>query len=121
MKNNKMFALCAIMLLVVALIVSVTRMDIKEIKNEIISISETIEKENNAAKPSTRIAYGVVTAIDKDTKTIELTDENGEAWIAEVGYVSGFDLNGYYCISFDTMGTDTIYDDEIVGLWKEVW
>ena len=121
MKNNKMFIVCAIILLVVALIVSVTRMDIKEMKKEIISISETIEKENSAAKPSTRIAYGVVTAIDKDTKTIELTDENGEAWIAEVGYVSGFDLNGYYCISFNTMGTDTIYDDEIVGLWKEVW
>ena len=63
----------------------------------------------------------MVTAIDEDANTIELTDENGEAWIAEVSYVSGFDLNGYYCISFDTMGTDTIYDDEIVELRREAW
>ena len=121
MKNNKMFALCAIMLLIVALIVSMTRMDIKEIKNEIISISETIEKENNAAKPSTRMAHGMVTAIDEDANTIELTDEDGEMWVVEVGCVSDYDLNGYYRILFDTMGTDTIYDDKIVELHREAW
>ena len=121
MKNNKMFILCAIILLIVALVTSMTRMDIKEMKKEIISISETIEKENNAAKASTRIAYGVVTAIDKDTNTIELTDEDGEMWVVEVGCASDYDLNGYYRILFDTMGTDTIYDDKIVELRREAW
>lgn len=121
MKNNKMFVLCAIILLVVALVTAMTRMDIKEMRKENISISETIERENNAAKPSTRMAHGVVTAIDEDANTIELTDEDGEMWVVEVGCTSDFDLNGYYCILFDTMGTDTIYDDEIIELCREVW
>ena len=121
MKNNTMFIVCAIILLVVALVVSVTRMDVKEIKNEIISISETIEKENNAAKPSTRMAHGVVTAVDEDANTIELTDEDGEMWVVEIGCASDYDLNGYYRILFDTMGTDTIYDDKIVELHREAW
>ena len=121
MKNNKMFIVCAIILLVIALVTSVTRMDVKEIKNEIISISETIERENNAAKPSTRIDYGVVTAIDEDANTIELTDEDGEMWVVEVSCASDYDLNGYYRILFDTMGTDTIYDDKIVELHREAW
>ena len=111
MKNNKMFIVCAIILLIVALVTSMTRMDIKEIKNEIISISETIEKENNAAKSSTRMAHGVVTAIDEDANTIELTDEDGEMWVVEVGCASDYDLNG----------TDTIYDDKIVELHREAW
>lgn len=121
MKNNKMFIVCAIILLVVALVTSMTRMDIKEMKKEIISISETIERENNAAKPSTRMAHGVVTAIDEDANTIELTDEDGEMWVVEVGCISDYDLNGYYRILFDTMGTDTIYDDEIIELCREAW
>lgn len=121
MENSKMFILCAIILLIVALVTSMTRMDIKEMKKEIISISETIEKENNAAKPSTRMAHGAVTAIDEDANTIELTDEDGEMWVVEVGCTSDYDLNGYYCILFDTMGTDTIYDDKIVELRRETW
>ncbi len=121
MENSKMFILCAIILLIVALVTSMTRMDIKEMKKEIISISETIEKENNAANTSNRMAHGVVTAIDEDANTIELTDEDGEMWVVEVGCVSDYDLNGYYRILFDTMGTDTIYDDKIVELRREAW
>ena len=75
----------------------------------------------NPVNAFTRVVCGEVTAIDEDTNTIELTDEDGEVWTTEVGYTSEFDLNGYYCIFFDTMGTDTIYDDEIAKLWKEVW
>lgn len=75
----------------------------------------------NPVNAFTRVVCGEVTAIDEDTNTIELTDEDGEVWTTEVGYASEFDLNGYYCIFFDTMGTDTIYDDEIAKLWKEVW
>ena len=101
---------------------------IKEIKKEITSISaqETTEERDigkcgNPVNAFTRVVCGEVTAIDEDTNTIELTDEDGEVWTTEVCYASEFDLNGYYCIFFDTMGTDTIYDDEIAKLWKEVW
>ena len=121
MENSKMIILCAIILLIVALVTSMTRMDIKEMKKESISISQTIEKENNAANTSNRMAHGVVTAIDEDANTIELTDEDGEMWVVEVGCVSDYDLNGYYRILFDTMGTDTIYDDKIVELRREAW
>lgn len=67
------------------------------------------------------MAHGVVTAIDEDVNAIELTDEDGEMWVVEVGCTSDYDLNGYYCILFDTMGTDTIYDDKIVELRREAW
>lgn len=128
MKDKKMFVLFTITLLVMALFTSMIRMDIKEVKKEITSIpaQETTEREDmgkcgNPVNAFTRVVCGEVTAIDEDNNIIELTDEDGEVWTTEVGYASEFDLNGYYCIFFDTMGTDTIYDDEIAKLWKEVW
>lgn len=128
MKDKKMFVLFTITLLMMALFTSMVRTDIKEVKKEITSIParETIEREEkgkcgNPVNAFTRVACGWVTGIDEATNTIELTDEDGEVWTTEVGYASEFDLNGYYCIFFDTMGTDTIYDDEIAKLWKEVW
>lgn len=128
MKDKKMFVLFTITLLMMALFTSMVRMDIKEVKKEITSIpaQETTEEKDmgkcgNPVNAFTRVVCGEVTAIDEDTNTIELTDEDGEVWTTEVGYASEFDLNGYYCIFFDTMGTDTIYDDEIAKLWKEVW
>lgn len=128
MKDKKMFVLFTITLLVMALFTSMIRTDIKEVKKEITSIParETIEREEmgkcgNPVNAFTRVACGWVTGIDEATNTIELTDEDGEVWTTEVGYASEFDLNGYYCIFFDTMRTDTIYDDEIAKLWKEVW
>lgn len=128
MKDKKMFVLFTLTLLVMALFTSMIRTDIKEVKKEITSIptQETIEREEmgkcgNPVNAFTRVACGWVTDINEATNTIELTDEDGEVWTTEVGYTSEFDLNGYYCIFFDTMGTDTIYDDEIAKLWKEVW
>ena len=76
---------------------------------------------SNPVNAFTRVACGWVTSINEATNTIELTDEDGEVWTVEVGYTSNFNYNDYYCIFFDTMGTDTIYDDEIAKLWKEVW
>lgn len=128
MKDKKMFVLFTITLLVMALFTSVIRMDIKEVKKEITSISvqETIEREDmgkcgNPVNAFTRVVCGWVTDINEATNIIELTDEDGEVWTVEVGYASNFDYDDYYCIFFDTMETDTIYDDEIVKLWKEVW
>lgn len=128
MKDKKMFVLFTITLLVMALFTSTIRMDIKEVKKGITSISaqKTIEREDmgkcgNPVNAFTRVACGWVTDINEATNIIELTDEDGEVWTVEVGYASNFDYDDYYCIFFDTMGTDTIYDDEIVKLWKEVW
>jgi len=128
MKDKKMFVLFTLTLLVMALFTSMIRTDIKEVKKEITSIpaQETIEREEmgkcgNPVNAFTRVACGWVTSINEATNTIELTDEDGEVWTVEVGYTSNFNYNDYYCIFFDTMGTDTIYDDEIAKLWKEVW
>ena len=128
MKDKKMFVLFTITLLVMALFTSMIQTDIKEVKKEITPIpaQETIERENmgkcgNPVNAFTRVACGWVTGINEATNTIELTDEDGEVWTVEVGYASNFNYNDYYCIFFDTMETDTIYDDEITKLWKEVW
>lgn len=128
MKDKKMFVLFTLTLLVMALFTSMIRTDIKEVKKEITSIpaQETIEREEmgkcgNPVNAFTRVACGWVTSINEATNTIELTDEDGEVWTVEVGYTSNFNYNDYYCIFFDTMGTDTIYDDEITKLWEEVW
>lgn len=128
MKDKKMFVLFTLTLLVMALFTSMIRTDIKEVKKEITSIpaQETIEREKmgkcgNPVNAFTRVACGWVTGINEATNTIELTDEDGEVWTVEVGYASNFNYNDYYCIFFDTMGTDTIYDDEITKMWEEVW
>ena len=134
MKNKKIFVLFFIILLAMILVTSAIlftlaiQMDIQKVKKETISVSaqETIERKDigkycNPVNAYTRVVCGKVTAIDEDNNIIELTGEDGEVWTTEVGYASEFDLNSYYCIFFDTMGTDTIYDDEIAKLWKEVW
>ena len=68
----------------------------------------------------TRLATAVITDIDGNTLTL-VTLEDGEEWTVEVGYGENFSTDDYLCVFFDNMGTDSIYDDEIVKLWKEVW
>jgi len=68
----------------------------------------------------TRLATAVITNIDGNTLTL-ITLENGEEWTVEVGYGENFSTDDYLCVFFDTMGTDSIYDDEVAKLWKEVW
>lgn len=131
MKDKKMFVLSVMFIITMLMMIVFTlvvRIDINEVKKEIISIFayEIIERKDmgkcgNPTNAFTRVVCGEVTAIDEYNHIIELTDEDGEIWTTEVGYASEFDLNDYYCIFFDTMGTDTIYDDEVVKLWKEVW
>lgn len=68
----------------------------------------------------TRLATAVITNIDGNTLTL-VTLEDGEEWTVEVGYGENFSTDDYLCVFFDNMGTDSIYDDEVAKLWKEVW
>ena len=68
----------------------------------------------------TRLATAIITNIDGNTLTL-VTLEDGEEWTVEVGYGENFSTDDYLCVFFDNMGTDSIYDDEVAKLWKEVW
>lgn len=45
-----------------------------------------------------------------------LTDTMGEMWYVEVPLM----LGNEYLMSIDDCGTNTLEDDEIVGIWREV-
>ena len=74
----------------------------------------------NPLTDRTRLATAIITNIDDNTLTL-VTLEDGEEWTVKVGYGENFSADDYLCIFFDNIGTDSIYDDEIVKLWKEVW
>ena len=131
MKNKKMFALFMVLVVVVGVYAAIIMRDLKEVKNEIASFNvimseakeerEEIGKCGNPVNAYTRVVYAEVVSVNEGDNIVQLLDEDGETWIVEIGYAPEFDPNGYYCIFFDTMGTDDIYDDEVVKLWKEVW
>lgn len=131
MKDKKMFASFMVLIVVVGVYATMIMRDLKEVKNEIASFNVTMseakeEKEEagkcgNPVNAFTRVVCAEVVSVNEGDNIIQLLDEDGETWIVEIGYAPEFDLNGYYCIFFDTMGTDDIYDDEVVKLWKEVW
>lgn len=84
---------------------------------------ESAEIEGTCGSPltdRTRLATAIITNIDGNTLTL-VTLEDGEEWTVEVGYGENFSMDDYLCVFFDNMGTESIYDDEIVKLWKEVW
>lgn len=84
---------------------------------------EPAEIEGSCGSPltdRTRLATAIITNIDGNTLTL-VTLEDGEEWTVEVGYGENFSTDDYLCVFFDTMGTESIYDDEIAKLWKEVW
>lgn len=56
--------------------------------------------------------HGVVADITPDEITVHTDDGNGWAIDREDGYTIGNDL----IITFDDMGTATIYDDEIISI-----
>lgn len=131
MKDKKMFALFMVLVVVVCVYAAMIRGDLKEVKNEIASFNVTMneakeEREEtgkcgNPVNAFTRVVCAEVVNVNEGDNIVQLLDEDGETWIVEIGYAPEFDPNGYYCIFFDTMGTDDIYDDEVVKLWKEVW
>lgn len=130
MKNKKMFALFMVLVVVVGVYAAIIMRDLKEVKNEITSFNvtmseakeerEEIGKYGNPVNAYTRVVCAEVVSVNEGDNIVQLLDEEGETWIVEIGYAPEFDPNGYYCIFFDTMGTDDIYDDEVVKLWKEV-
>lgn len=131
MKDKKMFALFMVLIVVVGVYATMIRGDLKEVKNEIASFNVTISEAKEERKETgkcgnpvnayTRVVCGEVVSVNEGDNIVQLLDEDGETWTVEIGYAPEFDPNGYYCIFFDTMGTDDIYDDEVVKLWKEVW
>lgn len=131
MKDKKMFALFMVLVVVVGIYATMIMGDLREVKNEIasfnVTMSETKEGREEAGKCGnpvnayTRVVCAEVVSVNEGDNIVQLLDEDGETWIVEIGYAPEFDPNGYYCIFFDTMGTDDIYDDEVVKLWKEVW
>lgn len=131
MKNKKMFALFMVLVVVVGVYAAIIMRDLKEVKNEIASFNvimseakeerEETGKCGNPVSAYTRVVCAEVVSVNEGNNIVQLLDEDGETWIVEIGYAPEFDPNGYYCIFFDTMGTDDIYDDEVVKLWKEVW
>lgn len=131
MKDKKMFALFMVLIVVVGVYATMIRGDLKEVKNEIASFNVTMNEAKEKRKETgkcgnpvnayTRVVCAEVVSVNEGDNIVQLLDEDGETWIVEIGYAPEFDPNGYYCIFFDTMGTDDIYDDEVVKLWKEVW
>lgn len=55
-----------------------------------------------------------------DTGVIFLTDD-GNTWYTEPETMEDFSTDGYYVVMFDTMGTDTIDDDQILKVFREIW
>lgn len=55
-----------------------------------------------------------------DTGVIFLTDD-GNTWYTEPEDMEDFSTDGYYVVMFDTMGTDTIDDDQILKVFREIW
>lgn len=68
-----------------------------------------------------RVVWAEVSNINHETNIVSFVDTDGETWVAEVGNVNEFDLNRFYEIHFDDMGTADLYDDEILKIFCEVW
>lgn len=58
--------------------------------------------------------------VRSDTGVIFLTDD-GNTWYTEPEDMEDFSTDGYYVVMFDTMGTDTIDDDQILKVFREIW
>lgn len=58
----------------------------------------------------------VVDEVNPSTGYITLVDAHGEAWVCEADH---FEVGQPVIIVFDDMGTDDIYDDEIIEIISE--
>ena len=68
-----------------------------------------------ACKPHTdniRTINGIITEVTGEYIYIDTEDGNG--WAAE--YESGYNIGDRVIITFDNMGTDCIYDDELISI-----
>lgn len=57
----------------------------------------------------------IVEEVNKDEALVLFVDWNGEAWYYEMES-ENFSIGQLVIIEFDSMGTDNIYDDEIVKI-----
>lgn len=68
--------------------------------------------------PQYRTAEAEVDVVRPEYGTVSFVDSDGELWIIEAGDVSSYIPGNEFILVYDTMGTDDIYDDEIVAVAK---
>lgn len=61
-----------------------------------------------------------ITDLKDNTQVIELEDYNGNVWEYETDSTDLF-INDTVSVILDDMGTDIIYDDEIVSIRYNAW
>lgn len=61
-----------------------------------------------------------ITDLKDNTQVIELEDYNGNVWEYETDNTDLF-INDTVSVILDDMGTDIIYDDEIVSIRYNAW
>lgn len=66
--------------------------------------------------PQLRVAEVEVESVHPVYNMVSFVDTDGEAWVAEVDEVSGYSVGKDCVLVYDTMGTEDIYDDEIVAI-----
>ena len=66
--------------------------------------------------PQLRVAEAEVESVHPVYNMVSFIDTDGEAWVAEVDEVSGYSVGKDCVLVYDTMGTEDIYDDEIVAI-----
>ena len=65
---------------------------------------------------STRIYEAKVQVIESNDNEYAVVDANGDVWEFESD--NHYFINEVLTVRFDTMNTDTIYDDEIISIKK---
>lgn len=68
------------------------------------------------SSPQLRVAEVEVESVHPMCSTVSFVDTDGEAWVAEVQTVSEYSVGEDCVLVYDTMGTEDIYDDEIVAI-----
>lgn len=68
--------------------------------------------------PQYRTADVKVDEVHSEYGTVSFVDSDGELWVVESNDVSGYVPGNEFTLVYDTMGTDYIYDDEIVAVAK---
>ena len=66
--------------------------------------------------PQLRVAEVEVESVRPEYNMVSFVDTDGEAWVAEVDKVSEYSVGKDCVLVYDTMGTEDIYDDEIVAI-----
>lgn len=68
------------------------------------------------SSPQLRVAEVEVESVSHMYNTVSFVDTDGEMWVAEVDKSSKYLIGSSCALVYDTMGTEDIYDDEIVAI-----